>query len=155
MKTRRESYQSNQRQVSRDVFEQYTKRDDPSQTAFCRHSAFEGQFLRLGDEWYLEITPTYHFTSDGYTEDKFRVERLQKIKRLDRNQAVLGHLRMWAVYLSRPQDLLSVNYSFLRFGLLVTVDINTSLNDDVWSNVEEEDESKKLRKTDNQLELFD
>ena len=155
LKTRKEWYQSGQKRVSREVFKQYSKKSDPSQRAYCRHSAFKGYFLRLSDEWYLEMAPTYHFTSDGYIEDKFRAERLQGIKRLDRNPAVLGQLRMWADYLSRPQDLFSSNYSFLRFGQLATVDINASLPDDLWNNAEEEDEAENLGETDNQLELFD
>ena len=79
---------------------------------------------------------------------------MQGIKRLDRNPAVLGQLRMWADYLSRPHDLFSLNYSFLRFGQLATVDINASLPDDLWNNAEE-DEAENLGETDNQLELFD
>lgn len=154
LKTQEVSYYGSKKRVSREVFKQYSKKGDPSQRAYCRHSAFEGQFLRLGDEWYLEITPTYHFTSDGYRKDKFREERLQGIKRLDRNPAVLGQLRMWAVYLSRPQDLLSVNYPFLRFGQLATVDINASLPDDVWYKSEETDKSAE-ENTENQLRLFD
>ncbi len=154
LQTQEVSYYGSKKRVSREVFKQYSKKDDPSQRAYCRHSAFEGQFLRLGDEWYLEITPTYHFTSDGYRKDKFRGERLQGIKRLDRNPAVLGQLRMWAVYLSRPQDLLSVNYPFLRFGQLATVDINASLLDDVWYKSEEKDKSAE-ENTENQLRLFD
>ena len=154
LKTQEVSYYGSKKRVSRVVFKQYSKKDDPSQRAYCRHSAFEGQFIRLGDEWYLEITPTYHFTSDGYRKDKFREERLQGIKRLDRNPAVLGQLRMWAVYLSRPQDLLSSNYPFLRFGQLATVNINASLPDDVWYKSEEKDKSAE-ENTENQLRLFD
>ena len=98
--------------VSREVFKQYSKKSDPSQRAYCRHSAFKGYFLQLDGQWYLEITPTYHFTSDGYTENKFRAERLQGIKRLDRNPAVLGQLRSVADYLSRPRDLFHRNILF-------------------------------------------
>lgn len=149
-------YQSLQQKASREVFGKYNKKSDPSQTAYYRHSAFEGHFLRLGDEWYLEITSTYHFTSDGYERDKFRSERLQGIKRLDRNPAVLGQLLMWADYLSRStQNIFSSEYPFLDFGQLATVDINTSLPDDLWYNSEEENEVKSLGEADNQLELFD
>ena len=155
LKTHKVSYQSLQQRVSREVFKQYGKKNDPSQRAYCRHLAFKGYFLRLGDEWYLEITPTYHFTSDGYKRYKFRAERLQGIKRLERNPAVLGQLLMWADYLSKPtQDLFSAEYPFLRFGQLTTVDSNASLPDDVWYNAEEDSESKNLGEVDNQLELF-
>ncbi len=148
-------YQGLQQRSSRAVFRQYYKKSDPGQRAYCRHSAFKGHFLRRNGEWYLEITPTYHFTSDGYQRCQFRSELLQGIKRRDRNPAVLGQLLMWADYLSRStQSLFSLDYSFLRFGQLVTVDVNISLPDDVWYNTDEEDEAKNLEETDNQLELF-
>ena len=153
LKTRKEWYQSHQRRTGRAVFKRYGKKNNPSQTAYCRHSAFEGYFQRLGNKWYLEINPTYHFTSDGYKRYKFRAEQLQGIKRLDRNLAVLGQLLMWANYLS-PQSLFSSEYPFLRFGKLATVDINASLPDDDWYNVAEEDEAKNLEEPDNQLELL-
>jgi len=56
METRRVQYQSIQRQASREVFKQNSKKDDPALRAYCRHSAFKGCFLRIGNEWYLEIT---------------------------------------------------------------------------------------------------
>ena len=154
LETHMVSYQSLQQTVSREVFRKYTKKSDPSQIAYCRHLAFKGHFLRFNDEWYLEITPTYHFTWDGYKKDMFRSERLQGIKRLERNRAVLGHLLMWADYLSQStQNLFSSEYPFLDFGQLATVDINISLPDDVWYNPEKED-TMEAEDTDNQLELL-
>lgn len=153
LRTRKVSYQNLQKRENREVFKQYSKIGDPSQKTYCRHSAFNGYFLRLGAEWYLEITPTYHFTLDGYKSYKFRSERLQGIKRFDRNRAVLGQLLMWADYLSSPQTLLSRDYPFLRFGKLATVEINTSIPDDAWNKSEEKNTTEE--DTDNQLDLFD
>ncbi len=156
LRKRKVSYQSVKKKTSREVFKQYGKKNDPTQKTYCRHSAFKGYFLRLRNEWYLEISPTYHFTSDGYSKHKFRAELLQGIKRLDRNPAVLGQLLMWAEYLSQStQNLFSSEYPFLRFGQLVTVGSNIGLPDDVWINTEEEDEAKILGETDNLLELLD
>lgn len=156
LRIRKVSYQSLKKRVSREVFKQYVNKNDPTQKTYCRHSAFKGYFLRLSNEWYLEISPSYHFTSDGYSKHKFRDELLQGIKRMDRNPAVLGQLLMWADYLSQStQNLFSSEYSFLRFGQLVTVESNISLPDDVWNNTEEEDEAKILGETDNLLELLD
>ena len=152
LRIRKVSYQNLKKRDNREVFKQYVKKNDPSQRSYCRHSAFEGHFLRFGDEWYLEITPTYHFTSDGYSKHKFRAELLQGIKRLDRNRAVLGQLLMWADYLSQS-TLFSAEYPLLRFGQLATVDINASLPDGVWSKSEEKDTSEE-EDTDNQLELL-
>ena len=155
LRVRKVSYQSLKKRASREVFKQYVNKNDPTQKTYCRHSAFKGYFLRPDNEWYLEISPTYHFTSDGYSKHKFRDELLQGIKRMDRNPAVLGQLLMWADYLSQPtQNLFSSEYPFLRFGELVTVESNISLPDDVWNNTEEEDEAKILGETDNLLELL-
>ena len=154
LRPRKVSYQSHQKRVVRDVFKRYPKKSDPSQTGYYRHAAFIGHFQRLGDKWYLEISPTYHFTSNGHKEDLFRTDRLQGIKRLDRNPAVLGQLLMWADYLGRSTgDLYSSEYAFLSFGELETVDTNTSLPDDIWYNAEEQTEVKNLGNTENQLEL--
>ena len=152
LRIRKVSYQSVKKRGNREVFKQYVKKNDPTQKTYCRHSAFKGHFLRLSNEWYLEISPTYHFTSDGYSKHKFRAELLQGIKRLDRNPAVLGQLLMWADYLSQS-TLFSAEYPLLRFGQLATVDINTSLPDGVWSKSEEKDTSEE-EDTDNQLELL-
>ena len=152
LRIRKVSYQSLKKKVSREVFKQYVKKNDPTQKTYCRHSAFKGHFLRLSNEWYLEIFPTYHFTSDGYWKHMFRDELLQGIKRMDRNPAVLGQLLMWADYLSQS-TLFSSEYPFLHFGQLATVDINTSLPDSVWSESEEKDTSEE-EGTDNQLELL-
>lgn len=155
LKTRKVEYQSIRRRVSREVFKQHRKKSDATQRAYCRHSAFKGYFLRLGNDWYLEITPTYHFTFDGYKEDMFHAERLKGIKRLERNPAVLGQLLMWADYLGRPiRSLFSSEYPFLSFGELATVDIDTSLPDDVWYSAEEGGEARSMRATANQLRLL-
>ena len=153
LRIRKVSYQNVKKRGNKAVFKQYVKKNDPTQKTYCRHSAFKGHFLRLSNEWYLEISPTYHFTSDGYSKHKFRAELLQGIKRMDRNPAVLAELLMWADYLSQS-TLFSAKYPLLRFGQLATVDINTSLPDGVWSKSEEKDTSAE-EDPDNHLELFD
>jgi len=40
------------------LFKQYSRKDDLALRAFCRYSAIIGYFLRMGHEWYLEITIT-------------------------------------------------------------------------------------------------
>lgn len=155
LNTRRVYYQSIRRRVPREIFKQYTKKRDPTQRAYCRHSAFKGHFLWLDDKWFLEITPTYHFTSDGYFDDPFRAERLKGIKQLERNPAVLGHLLMWADFLQRPiQNMFDQEYPFLSFGKLATIDIEIGLPDEVWYNAEEGQEAESVKDLVNQLSLF-
>lgn len=134
----RKGYQSMRRQSSRDIFKRYTKKGDPTQQSYCRHMAFNGLFQRLDGDWYLEITPTYHFTCDGRNEDRFHEERLKGIKRLDRNPAVLGQLLLWADTLKQPiQSLFAQEYPFLSFDNLVTFELDAGIPDDVWYNSEE------------------
>lgn len=152
--TRRVEYQSIQRRASREVFKQYGKKSDKSQIAYCRHLAFKGNFTRLEGNWYLEITPTYHFTRNGRDADKFGEERLKGIKRLERNPAVVGQLLMWVDYLKRPiATLFSAEYPFLSFGDLATVDIDIGVPDDVWYQTEEGNDLQTLSAAENQLLL--
>lgn len=153
LKTQEVRYRSIKQWARREVFRQYSKKSDPTQGAFCRHSAFKGSFLRLDGDWYLEITPTYHFTSNGYREDVFRAAHLSGIKRLERNPAVLAQVIMWADYLRRPTcNLFSLSeYPFLTFGELARVEIETGLPDDVWYKAEEGDEASTMQAQVNQL----
>lgn len=155
LKPRRVQYQSKTKRVSREVFKQYSRKSDPSQPTYCRHLAFKGYFIRLMDEWYLEITPTYHFTSNGKDEDKFRAERLQGIKRLERNPAVFGQVLFWADYLRRQtRGLFSSEYPLLTFDNLAALEIQASVPDEIWYQGEEGTERDSMQATDNQLHLI-
>jgi nucleoside phosphorylase len=67
-----------------------------------RHNAFKGRFRYLGENWSLEITPTYRFTTDGRAPDRFHEERLSGIKRFERNRAVLSQILLWQALLRSP-----------------------------------------------------
>ncbi len=110
--------------------------------------------MRLGGTWYLEITPTYHFTWNGRDLDSFHEERLAGIKRLERNPAVLALVLMWATYLSRPDDLYA-RYPYLSFGELATLEAGFGIDDSAWLTVEDAAERRRLRAPDNQLALPD
>ncbi|WP_180277759.1 DUF4365 domain-containing protein [Nostoc sp. 'Peltigera malacea cyanobiont' DB3992] len=117
LSARRYDYRSLSKKTHRDVFQPYLKKNS-TEVAYYRHSGFEGQFIRVDSDWFLEITPTYFFTRDGYTRDKFEKEHLSGIKLLEKNPAVFGQLIMWAEYLITPAqgDLLfkiTHFYSFL------------------------------------------
>ncbi len=155
LRTRRIWYQSMKNRVSREVFKQYGRKSDPTQKAYCRHLAFKGYFLRLMDSWYLEITPTYHFTSNGKDPDKFEAERIQGIKRLERNPAVFGQVLMWSDYLRRQtRGLFSTEYPFLSFGSLATVSIEAGIPDETWYQSEEGNEAASMGAGENQPDLI-
>jgi hypothetical protein len=59
------AYQSRENRTDCWVFKGYPKKSDPSKMSYYRHSAFEGRFIRYGSQWFLQVTPDYHFTRDG------------------------------------------------------------------------------------------
>ena len=61
----KQSYRSLQRDSEIAVVTRFEKTSRERTFEWYRHIAFRGQFRRLDDDWFLEITPTYRFTSDG------------------------------------------------------------------------------------------
>lgn len=152
---RKISYKGLIQNTSRVVFQDYRKKKDNNQISHYRHSAFFGKFLRFDNIWYLEITPTYHFTSDGYRIFTYREDQLKGIKQLERNPAVLGQVIMWADYLQEKPDLFSrTSQKFIEFGLLENFEIHTGLDDKTWLKKEENEEAETANSKENQLPLF-
>ena len=132
------SYPSLQKNTSRFVFKGYIKKTE-QKIGYYRHSAFFGKFLRFGDMWYLEISPHYRFTTNGYRLSRFSDTQLSAIKRIELNPAILGQIVMWAEYLNRHPDLFTKEYPFLSFGNLEFFDLDHGFEDDVWLKHEDED----------------
>jgi hypothetical protein len=152
---RKIAYRSRKSETTRTVFKGYPRKDDPERIAYYRHSAFNGFFHRYGGEWYLEISPTYHYTRDGRQPDGFYEQRLKGIKQLERNEAVLGQLLMWAAHLARTPDMFSSRRSLITFGELQTVEVALGIDDEAWLETEDRDEAKRTQDNDDQLQLFD
>jgi hypothetical protein len=137
-------YRSLKSFVARDVVKKYGKRrDDPTQPAYWRHSAFLHRFLSLGGEWFAEITPTYHFTDDGKNPDKWSGERLKKIKELENNAAVMGQFVMWRHFLTShgAGDLYADRYPFLSFSQADSLALEVGVPDDLWKSQEADPQS--------------
>ena len=138
----------------RTVFKQYRKKTDPKQIGYYRHSAFEGRFLSVDAKWFLEITPTYYYTTDGHAIHPYHEEYLSGIKRLERNSAVLGQVMLFADHLTRPPDMYTTEYPFLKFGALATFDVGVGINDRLWLPAEEEQVSPGLHLADDNVPSF-
>lgn len=140
LKPRVFSYQAGKQKTERQVFAPYNYKtgENEGKPYYYRHSAFSGHFRRYDDLWYLEITPTYHFTSNGYDLHPKYEDFIKKIKQLERNQAVIGQVRMWAYYLTPAPNLLIPQYPLLSFGNLLSLEANFGLNDDEWLSHEED-----------------
>ncbi len=138
-------YKSLRKSTSRWVFRAYLRQDDSNKIAYYRHSAFYGQFLRFGDDWYLEITPHYRFTIDGIHTSYYNEDNIKGIKRLERNPAVLGQVITWAEYLKEKPAPMFRGYPYLAFGTLMTIDLDAGIDDGSWLKGEDEMITKKAQ----------
>lgn len=138
------TYPSITKNASREVFRGYPNKRDPSRMAYYRHSAFEGKFLHTDSGWYLQITPTYLFTSDGYRLARYCEDNLKLIKQKEKNPAILGQVIMWAENLRPKNDMFRPKYRFLEFGELMKFDIDVGIDDEAWLPHEEEEDRQEL-----------
>lgn len=112
------------------VYKAYRSRKDPNRIMYHRHRAFEGVFKRYGGRWYLEITPTYYYTSDGENLYRFYEDYLKGMKRLDRNHNFLSQFMAIARFLR--EERLFGRYRFLKFGAPLSFDLAVGLDDGEW-----------------------
>ena len=132
-------YEGLSNQTSRTVVKQYMKKTKTEEPAYFRHSAFSGRFLSFGTSWFLEVTPTYEFTSDGYKPSRFAEDHLKGIKKLENNAALIGQFLMWRHFLTKsPEDMLTTAYPFLGFGQAGAHRVERGVPDELWRSHETE-----------------
>lgn len=148
--TRKISYDRLGRNSGQTVCDRYTRKSDPTVISYYRHLAFESQFLRYDGVWYLEITPTYFFTHDGFKLHIYYESKLKGKKGLDKAEIVFSETLFWADILTRGKDMF--NREILSFAFPFNSDFEVGINDDLW--LEKEDAEKKIILK-NQLSLFD
>jgi hypothetical protein len=120
------------RRRGRIIFRSYESKKTAGQVGFCKHWAFGAHFQRYDGTWFLEITPTYHYTVDGYHDSKFAADYLSYQKRLDNNDAVRGQVQMWAAYLRGGDDLFATRYEHVEFGELAAFEVSAGVDDKKW-----------------------
>jgi len=131
-KPRKHSYQSLKRVSKITVVSQFSSKSaDGRNFTWLRHIAFRGQFRLLDGQRYLEITPTYRFTHDGFNLDRFHEDRLKGIKRIEGNRAVLSSVLFWADYL-QPRTTLFCGAPVLRFAPLLKFPCPVGIADKAW-----------------------
>jgi Domain of unknown function (DUF4365) len=141
----RRLYSSARRRRGRMIFCSYPSKKNAGQVGFCKHWAFRAHFQRFDGMWFLEITPTYHYTIDGYRESNFAADYLAHQKKLDNNDAVRRQVQMWAGYLrGGHDDLFAERHEHLEFGELATFELPAGVNDRVWlANTRKSKEKKE------------
>lgn len=125
------SYRSLSNRTEREVV-QRMKTSKISERYCYRHSAMTRQFHRFRSSWYLEIAPTYLYTKDGRDIYEYHSDQLAGIKRLEKNEAVLGQVIMWERLLTDRGDLLRKDYEYLKFDELMRYEVDQGIPDDLW-----------------------
>lgn len=150
-KTRKYAYKSLQNETSAEVVALIGKegRDD-----IMRHHAFVPRYQRIGDDWFVSITPTFVFTSDGYRPHPASGIMLAGKKKLEKAGAIRGQFVMWRHLLmasaSAPtHTLLDETDEWLNerprigFEPLEALSMPVSVPEDVWRE-EDPEEAKRV-----------
>jgi len=111
---------------SRAVVKIYAR--DDGTIKYVRHLAMERRFKRYGDQWFLEVLPTYFFSSDGWWEAHFAADYLSKIKRIERHADMRRHVQTWTWILRGEVDLGGLapdpESQMLEFGPPVVIEVD-------------------------------
>ncbi len=162
LSARKVPFRSVKESTERTVFQgyPYTKGERIGEIAYYRHSACHAQFRRYDGEWYLEILPTYHFTSDGRRRHPLAEQYLAGIKRQEKQGAVLYQVVMWASLLRGAEghdteSFVTNTYPFLGFGQLQAFTLDVGIDDKAWLPNEDKETEEAGRETLGELPLFD
>lgn len=99
---------------------------------FYRHHAISPRFVCIKEVWYIEVTPTYFFTSDGSSKYRFSEDSLAGIKRLEKHRAVLGHLLMWKWLFCDKSLLFDRQYDRLELAEPLKFKVSGGIDDAAW-----------------------
>ncbi len=140
-------YRSLRVNTSATVVQVYPNKKRPDQVHSVRHHAFKPRFERIGDDWYLSISPTFVFTEDGFRPHRFSADMVAGKKRMDRNGSIRGQVFLFRYLLSGSQvgsqsptlDLFGAAQSeagsdaLLRFEAVDPVEMDVAVPEDAWA----------------------
>lgn len=130
------TFQNVHRESAITVVQRYVSRSkDGREFPYLRHSAFQARFRRLEGVWFIEITPTYRFTTDGIRKYRFHEDQLAGIKRIEGNRALLSQVLLWNDVLQGRLTLFNRRSRLLRFGACMTFDLDRGIPDADWTPV--------------------
>lgn len=133
-------YLATKNRAETDVVNASQDKKEPGKIAFVRHHAFAPRFELMLDQWFLIISPTYHFTTNGFVPHSYPAALLSGKKRMDNNASLRGQVIMWHRFLSGGEetsgDLFSSGESepkFLTFSAPPTVSLPTTVPEKAWN----------------------
>lgn len=85
-------YLATKNRTETDVVNASQDKKEPGKIAFVRHHAFAPRFELMLDQWFLIISPTYHFTTNGFVPHSYPAALLSGKKRMDNNASLRGQV---------------------------------------------------------------
>jgi hypothetical protein len=145
LKKRRVKAAALTRDTHKTFFQVYYDKKDPKRIIGCRHTAFQGKFQFYDGRWFLEVTPTYFYTSDGRRRKGNSHKLRQGIKIIEKQKSVFAQVLALSDLLSRRRaDLFTQEYPYLGFGPVEQFQIDVGIDDGAWkiAAVEADDEGQ-------------
>lgn len=133
-------YEASKKKTSTEVVNVARNKADQARVEFVRHHAFVPRFERLFDQWYLVVSPTYFFTTNGFIPHSYPGALLAGKKRLDNSASLRGQVIMWHRFLTQPEREAGGLFAEvssaprLTFGEPPTVKLATRVPEDVWGS---------------------
>jgi hypothetical protein len=133
-------YQSAKNKTHAEVVNVTMHPKETDKVSFVRHHAFIPKFECMVDQWFLMVSPTYHFTTNGFQRHSHPHALLSGKKRMDNNASLRGQLIMWhrllTMYEHREAGLFASTDDrerpILRFEPPPEIDLPTTVPEDVW-----------------------
>jgi hypothetical protein len=139
-KERRYRFHGAKRQTEHAVVSVKMKRDDASAVYYHRSHAAYLQFRNYGSSWFLDIDPTYYFTTNGENEHPFAHSLLSGIKRIEGQSAILGQTRLWADVLGQEADLINRHHKMFGFSELLAFGSELGIDEGAWKLTRDDDD---------------
>lgn len=109
---------------------------------YYRHHAIIPRFVRLNGSWYVEITPTYFFSNEGFTKHRYSEDLLAGIKRIERHRSVLGHMLMWKWLFCDKGLIFDRHYDHLELAEPLSFQVMGGIDDNAWQRTGNSDEAE-------------
>jgi hypothetical protein len=135
-------YRSLAQMTSADVVSVYQQ--EGRQTVI-RHHALAARYIRLGDDWFASVSPTFVFTTNGYQAHRGASALLAGKKRFERNGSMRGQFLLWRHFLiasGEPEvDLLTDPAALdarprIRFEALESVEMERAVPEAAWARAD-------------------
>lgn len=157
-RVRRISWQKTKKKATRTVVDPKPNLKDRSKISNLKCLAFRVKFEFLDTKWYLNLKPDWIFLWNDLTECTLAFEKVQYLKRVERNAIVFNHFNFILTQLqpSNSNKLFPEmnDYPFLTLGSILKFDFSPVVNDDIWVNLEDSKQREKLTDKEDNVDLF-